>query len=48
MYFHVAGSQDKFILPVIVIAAENLYSNQTERAYSSNLNFSHMPKFFVC
>jgi hypothetical protein len=33
---------------VIVIATENLYSNQIERAYISNLNFSHIPKFFVC
>ena len=46
--FHVAGLQDKFVLTVIVIATENLYLNQIERAYSSNLKFSHIPKFFVC
>jgi hypothetical protein len=31
--FHVAGLEDKFVLTVIVITAENLYSNQIERAY---------------
>jgi hypothetical protein len=46
--FHVAGLEYKFILTVIVIAAENLYSTQIDGAYSSNLNFSRIPKFFVC
>ena len=48
MCFHVAGLKHKFVLTVIVIADENLYSNQIEVVYSSNLKFSHIPKCFMC